>query len=177
MKICFLVPDGTGIRNYLYSRLINEFPAGTEVILWHNISENAIEEVRKLHQGVKISDEKIPVYIENLKERVLREASTYARLHWNASLVKNDTILTNWNRRRTNLKRKLLYRVAASFGRWAQNDYQKIRRIENTYTDLIHNKATLGPYLQFLKKHKPDVVFCTHQRVPWLVPEIGRAHV
>src|SRR3954468_15394999 len=114
MKICFLVPDGTGIRNYLYSRLIKELPKGTEIILWHNISENAINEVRKVHPDVKITDEKIPVYIENIKERVLREASTYARLHWNASLVKNNTILTNWNRRRANFKKKILYRVAAT---------------------------------------------------------------
>jgi hypothetical protein len=175
MKICFLVPDGTGIRNYLYSRLIKELPKGTEIILWHNISENAINEVRKVHPDVKITDEKIPVYIENIKERVLREASTYARLHWNASLVKNNTILTNWNRRRANFKKKILYRVAATFGKWAQNDYQKIRKIENHYTDLINSKETLAPYTSFLKKHKPDVVFCTHQRVPWLVPAIEAA--
>jgi hypothetical protein len=175
MKICFLVPDGTGIRNYLYSRLIKEFPEGTEIILWHNISVNPIEEVRKLHPEVKITEEKIPVYVENLIERILREASTYARLHWNARLVKNETILTNWNKRRTNLKRKLLYSLSAGLGRWAQNDYHKIRKIEDIYSSFINNKKTLEPYTRFLETHQPDVVFCTHQRVPWLVPAIEAA--
>lgn len=169
------MPDGTGIRNYLYSRLLSEFPEGTEILLWHNISEKAIEEVRKLHTHVKITEEKIPVYVENFKERVLREASAYARLCWNARQVENETILSGWKKSGNNFKRKIVYTVAETIGSWARKDYKKIRRIEKKYTSLITRASVLEPYTMLLEKYKPDVVFCTHQRVSWLVPAIEAA--
>src|SRR5579875_534509 len=108
MKLCFLVPDGTGIRNYLYSRLISEFPEDTEILLWHNIAEKAVAEVKELHPGANISEERIPVYVENFQQRVLREAATYARLQWSAQLVDNETIRAFWKKHDLNVKRKIL---------------------------------------------------------------------
>jgi len=145
MKICFLVPDGTGIRNYLYSRLISELPKGTEVVIWHNISEKAIAETKKIHPQVWITGERIPVYVEGIRERILREASTFARLHWSARLVENDTIVTNWYRPRKTIKRKLLYKAAESFGSTARNRYQRIRSMEKKYAQLIGKQETLKP--------------------------------
>jgi hypothetical protein len=39
MKICFLVPDGVGLRNYLYSKLIDEFPDEVEIMLLTVLAE------------------------------------------------------------------------------------------------------------------------------------------
>ena len=37
MKFCFLIPDGVGIRNYLYSDIIKDLTSGSnEVIIWHS---------------------------------------------------------------------------------------------------------------------------------------------
>lgn len=175
MKICFLVPDGTGIRNYLYSRLISEFPKNTEILLWHNLSEKVIDEVRMIHSGVNIIEERIPVYVENFRERILREASTYARLHWNAKTADNNTILYFWPKPQKSLKRKILFGLAEVIGGRIKNNYQKIRKMEEKHTGLISRTTTLEPYLRFLSQHKPDVVFCTHQRVPWLLPVMEAA--
>jgi hypothetical protein len=175
MKICFLVPDGTGIRNYLYSRLISELPEGTEVVIWHNVSDKAIAETKKIHPEVYITEERIPVYVENIQERILREASTFARLHWSAELVENDTIVTNWYKPRKTIKRKLLYKASEVLGFVAKNSYRRIRSMEQKYTELICKDKTLAPYIEFLERQKPDLVFCTHQRIPWLVPAIEAA--
>src|SRR4051794_38819321 len=109
MKICFIIPDGTGIRNYLYSKLVSELPQGTEILLWHNISPNAISEVKSLHNEVAVQEEKIPVYVERFRERVLREATTFARLRLSARTFDNETIVSNWYKPRKTMKRKMLF--------------------------------------------------------------------
>lgn len=168
------MPDGTGIRNYLYSRLISEFNADTEILLWHNISETAVANVRNVHPQASISEEPIAVYVENLAERVLREASTYARLKWYCKKMQNETIMFSW-RKKKNLKQKVLYRLAEFLGNLAQTSYGNIRKTEALYTRLISRPSILKPYIDILQKHRPDVLFCTHQRVPWLVPVIEAA--
>jgi hypothetical protein len=175
MKICFLVPDGTGIRNYLYSRLLSELPEGTEIVIWHNISENAIDRVRQLHPQIKFQSERIPVYVERFKERILREATTYARLRWSARKMDNDTIVSNWYKPRKTLKRKLLYTGARWLGEWIKGDYRRIQRFEARYKRYITEADVLAPYLPFYERQKPDIVFCTHQRIQWLVPAIEAA--
>ena len=61
MKILILVPDGVGIRNYLYSDLIPELRKNrAKICLYHKVSKAAIQEIEKVHQTsiehIEISD-------------------------------------------------------------------------------------------------------------------------
>jgi predicted RNA-binding protein with PUA-like domain len=47
MKMILLVPDGVGIRNYIFSSFIRNFIIdGNEVLVYHRISKSAIEEIQ-----------------------------------------------------------------------------------------------------------------------------------
>ena len=47
MKMILLVPDGVGIRNYIFSSFIRNFIIdGNEVLVYHSISKSAIEEIQ-----------------------------------------------------------------------------------------------------------------------------------
>ena len=51
MRILILVPDGVGVRNYLYSSFTsNMINAGNEVLIYHKLSESAIQEIKKVSQ-------------------------------------------------------------------------------------------------------------------------------
>ena len=44
MKICFLIPDGVGIRNYLYSDLLWILhQKGHQVVIWHALDQKVVE--------------------------------------------------------------------------------------------------------------------------------------
>ena len=67
MRLLLIVPDGVAVRNYLYSSFINELQAkGVEVVLYHQISNAAIEEVKRV-QPTLTEIKAIPHFIEKPK--------------------------------------------------------------------------------------------------------------
>ena len=60
-KIMFVVPDGTGIKNYLFSDLLKYLVSkGAEVLVYHNLHEKAIVEIKIKHQVAFESKKMIP---------------------------------------------------------------------------------------------------------------------
>lgn len=104
-KIVLIVPDGVAVRNYLYSSFINELQSKNfEVLLYHQISNAAIEEVKKVQPSLS-KIEPIPHFIEKPKARLLRESLAYARLKVNTKKLKNPTVMDFWNRNQKSLSR------------------------------------------------------------------------
>ena len=44
-KILFIIPDGVGIRNYLYSDVLRHVKEEAEIVFWSPLLEQAFEEV------------------------------------------------------------------------------------------------------------------------------------
>ena len=86
MKICFLVPDGVGLRNYLYSSLIDKFPEDAEILLLTVLPREVLDEVEKIHNR-KFSYVAMTAYNEAFKGKLLKEAITYARLRYNTRKI------------------------------------------------------------------------------------------
>lgn len=108
-RLLLIVPDGVAVRNYLYSSFITELQAkDIEVILYHQISNAAIEEVKRV-QPTLTEIKAIPYFIEKPFARLLRESLAYARLKVNTKKLKNPTVMDFWNRNQKSLKQKLLY--------------------------------------------------------------------
>ena len=108
-KICIVIPDGTGIRNYLYSDLIAALHhEKCEILLLHSISNEAIEETNRVHE-CSFKTYELPVYKETFIQKILRETVCYARLLHNSRLVNNSTILNTWKPNTKNFKKKLFY--------------------------------------------------------------------
>src|SRR5947207_1656077 len=116
MKLLLIVPDGVAVRNYLYSSFIEELESkGVEVMLYHQITDSAINEITKIQHNISLI-KKIPVFIESPKVRILRESLAYARLILNKRKMHNPTIMAFWNRNQKTLKQKILYRFAEVLG-------------------------------------------------------------
>lgn len=171
-KVVFVVPDGTGIKNYLFSKILPELIQNdVEIIVLHNLSTKAINEVKEYH-GINFIEEKLPTYIETKKQKFYRESICYARLLYNSNLVDNDTILTNWNSNFKSIK-KVFYKCIEFYGRFLSKKYNRIIAAENKYQSLIN--SNLGRELDFLNKYNPTSIFCTHQRALSAVPVIKAA--
>lgn len=167
-KIVFIVPDGVGIKNYLYSKVISHLKEKAEVAIWSTLPEEAFEEVTKLHK-TDISYFNLTLHPEGIVTRLLREATTNARLRRNAKQLNNKTILSNWRRPKNNKKLLLLYRVAEVIGNWASKKHNRILKLEHT-SKTYWSKQIIADYRRELEEIQPTHLFITHQRVASLMP-------
>ena len=175
MNIVVVVPDGVGIRNYLYSSLLKKLSEeGHDIVIWHSLSENALKEVEGLHH-IRLHSEKLPYYKESGREKFLRESIAYARLKHNTKLTNNQTIITNWAPSIRNIKLKVFYTAVEWYGMLSSR-YASILKMEERYQESVKRSQYLHRFSDFLKKHTPDVVFNTHQRAISAVPAIAAAH-
>ncbi|NMH86342.1 hypothetical protein [Flavivirga algicola] len=166
-KVIFVVPDGTGIRNYLFSEIIpNLIKQDADLVVYHALSNEAITEVEKLH-GIRLTKKNIPKYEETVLQKLLRESICYGRLIYNTELENNPTVLTNWKPKRKGLQ-KWFYKVAEFLGNRISKDYKNILRFENYYQKKLLKSISVEK--EFLQDIQPDVIFCTHQRALNAIP-------
>lgn len=168
-KILFLVPDGVGVRNYLYSntiKLLNQ--QNNNIVIGTVLPEIFIKQLKELH-SCEIGSTPIKIYIENISTRLFRESATFARLKHNAEIVNNPTILKNWNFNPNSFKQKILVKTSQIIGNWAAKKYHRIINLERKATQ-NWDKNSIEEATQLLNQIKPQKIFITHQRVAGLMP-------
>lgn len=177
MKILFLVPDGVGIRNYLYSNVINELiQKGFEIQLYHKVSQSALLELESVNKNITNNHLKMPFLIENFYLRLLRESTTYARLLLFSNILKNESIKYFWAKRPKSLKLKIFYKFCKLLGKLLSLNYGVIRFFENDYEKKIRLTSAYKITIKDLKKIKPDFILNLHQRAPITTPVILAAN-
>jgi hypothetical protein len=168
MNILFIIPDGVGIRNYLYSDLITHLKEKARLAFWSPLPKEAFDKVLSIH-NIKVDYEQISLLREPFIARLFREAATYARLHYNAKKVNNETILKNWNKINPSLRLRFLYSLAEKLGGKSSRNYDEILKLEKLGENGWSRKI-IDSYKQKLTLLKPSVIFITHQRVAGLMP-------
>ena len=175
MKMILLVPDGVGIRNYIFSSFIRNFiKDGNEVLVYHSISKSAIKEIQMNKSEIR-NFKVIPDFKEKFIARLLRESIAYARILINKKKLNNITILKFWSPSKNGFKRKILYFLAEILGVILSNSYSLILKADTLYEkEIVKNKTT-----ELIKKtlldYQPDIILNLHQRAPSTAPIISSA--
>jgi len=175
MKMILLVPDGVGIRNYIFSSFIRNFiKDGNEVLVYHSISKSAIKEIQMNKSEIR-NFKVIPDFKEKFIARLLRESIAYARILINKKKLNNITILKFWSPSKNGFKRKILYFLAEILGGILSNSYSLILKADTLYEkEIVKNKTT-----ELIKKtlldYQPDIILNLHQRAPSTAPIISSA--
>ncbi|MEO9570953.1 MAG: hypothetical protein ABJH82_05480 [Polaribacter sp.] len=162
-KICFIIQDGASIKNYLYSDIFKKIISNNfQVSLLHSISNEAIDEVEKLH-NISIESHKIPVFKESFSTVILRGIITFSRLKRNKRITNNNTILTNWNPNSKGIFRSILYKIIEFIGYIFSFKYSFILRCEKVLNNqyIKNNEA----YQKVIEQINPDIIFNTNQRL------------
>lgn len=167
-KILLLFPDGVGIRNYLYSDVVQHLKKDAVLVIWSPLPEAAFEEVKTLHD-LQFEFKQIVLQPENIVTRIFRESATFGRLMMNSTKTNNATILTNWNYHPKSLKLKFLNKISIYLGSWASKSYDRIVKLDskaqNNWSQSIINK-----YKNDLEALNFSSIFIAHQRVAALMP-------
>lgn len=163
MRIALLVPDGIGVRNYLFSNLLQEIKH-QDVIVVHNLPEVVLQTVREVHP-FPFQDKALPSIRENRLCDMLRRLVMFARLHRNAKLANNPSIARNY---------LFFYRLAPSkkLPLQALDGLAKMvaavpflfGMLERLLTILMWYSAAGKSAKEVWMNLNPDVVLCTHQR-------------
>lgn len=158
-KIGILVPDGVGVRNYLYSKVIENIEHN--IIILHNFNHTTIEYIKAATRIA--NDVSIIKYKEQVIEKFYRELIHKARLKWNANLVNNPTILNNYNPVKKKIKNQIFYFFVDFFTLFI-NSYNTILFLEKQYSKSLKKNNNYFPLEKQLSKLNLDVILCTHQR-------------
>lgn len=165
MNICFLIPDGVGIRNYLYSPIIPILrKKGAQITVWHGLDPEVLEQAEKIDGYVKLGEYSFHNHREEYFAQVLRESVGYARLVLNATLKNNPTILDNWLPKK-NFKGKVLNFFAQVLGSTLKS-FKEIEAIESLIKSRYRKSEAYRKYKEELELINPDILVCTHQRMP-----------
>ena len=164
-KAVLIFPDGVGIRNYLYSDVFKNTDA--ELILLHNF-DRATEKLISEITGIK-TFYKIPHYNESVREKFLREVICLSRLHYNAKINDNKTILSSWKINPKGVKNRIFYKLVSFFAARVKK-YSDILKLEKAYQKSIRATAFYNEISQLFNQLNPDFVFCSHQRAIQCAP-------
>ncbi len=158
-KIFIFCPDGTGIKNYLYSDVFKS--EEVDLTLFHNFDNDTLAHISaeiKLDNTIQI-----PNYKESYTEKFLRELIHLCRIKHNAKTQNNPTILKFYKRGHASKKLKIFY-GAIDLASKTIKSYNQIIKLEDRYQKALRKNPFYLKICKILEDKKPDVIFCTHQR-------------
>lgn len=168
--VLVLLPDGVGIRNYLYSSLLADLCAEHEVSIISSSAPQDVKDEINRAIGRVCRFVSFPPFSESWRAKFHRETETYARLMHNAALVSNETIMINWRPSCNSLRRKVFYSLVETCGRRISASYTAILEREERLHSEVRCSRPYHYFHRFLKDRMPDLLFCTHQRAINAVP-------
>ena len=163
------MPDGVGIRNYIYSSDFDKFDVDIKIL--HNFNPNTINDF-SLHESIKL--EQLKTYEESFQEKFYRELIHLVRLKYNAKIKTNSSILSNYMPKKNALKLKLFYAIVEFCSKFYISQGQ-IQNLEIQYQKAIRSSKVYQYYFNYFKEHQPTKLFCTHQRAVIAAPIFAAA--
>jgi hypothetical protein len=159
-----VIVDGVGYRNFVLSDFINQsLNTFDEVIIFSGLPSESLG--MQEQANVKIIE--LPVFQESGNTWIWRKAKEVAHMQ----LHKENFAGVNYNLEKnypsTKSKRalitKMIFRITSKFHseKWINRFYSnQIATFRNAYVTRL--------YIEILQKEKPDLLFFTHQRPPYL---------
>ncbi len=172
-RLLIFIPDGTGIKNYLFSDFLKLASDNFNIILAHNFNKSIHSEINISKN--KFQHVKIPEYKESFKHKFIRESLCFSRLKHNAKLKANQSIMSNWFRKYNNLTKRIFYRIVEAYGLFLGKKYCRIKKLTEYYHQNLLQSSTIYRYSKLLEETKPDLVFTTHQRALHNIPLFAAA--
>lgn len=170
MKIGFVLPDGVGVRNYLYSKLINLINKKHEIFVISTLTnKSAVQEISD-EMGCDILFHPLPKYSEKAVVKFLRESATYARLIKSREFQNNPALMNYWMPKRDSFSKGLFFNLVELVGRWASLDPRSIIKLDERQAASLRKGACYRECKTLLEEITPEVLLCTHQRAINAVP-------
>lgn len=165
LTLVLFVPDGIGVRNYLFTNFIQYLhQSGIRIILLHRLAPAVIDQVAQLHPNT-FEDVFLPDLHESRINDLLRRFCMFIRMHRNARKLHNKSIADNWFFFSTQKgSKKIIFRcMNLMAGLIAKSEWIS-DKLESLLRRRMVRSAAGKMYKSLLVQMKPDMMMCTHQR-------------
>ena len=167
MKIALLIPDGVGIRNFVFGSFLKKLKPSTEVTAFHNIPNALLEKVAP-GIGRNVEWTRLEPFEQTKLTLGLQYSLAYAQMYWADTKamqrIRNTPVRGSWRNKALHRGTKLMGRINAS--------PRRIKMLESWLCAAAVGLPAVAYYKQALQKLKPSIVFCTHQRPSSVVPVV-----
>lgn len=161
MHTLLIVPDGTGVRNYLCSSFIDEALARGPVTVWHALPPSTVAPfVARFGTAVRFLE--LPSYAEPLDARLLRQAKIFAQLAWQDDRD-GSAVVMKFLRPPRRLRPRLLRAAALVLGKRFASA-RGVAALHRWHARWALGRAPSKRWRDAVSAIDPDVVFCAHQR-------------
>ena len=165
-KIGVVIADGVGYRNFVLSEFLNEISKTySQVVIYSGLPKESYKVV-SLPDNIKVKE--LEIFTEGKKTWFYRKLKEVAHMTLHKDYYGINNNLTRGYPKK-NTKRgiltKLAYKIAGVY-----HSEKAINKYENLQFSSFKNDAITQQYLNILKEDKPDLLFFTHQRPPYLAP-------
>ncbi|MDT0676789.1 hypothetical protein [Autumnicola musiva] len=161
-----VIVDGVGYRNFILSDFITQsLDTFDEVVIFSGLPSESFE----MQEQVNVKIVELPVFKESGETwfwRKLKEVA-HMQLHKNKFAGINYNLQKNFpvTKSKRALITKIIFRLTSKF-----HSEKWIRRFYKNQVSSLKNAEVHQLYRDLLKKEKPDLLFFTHQRPPYLAP-------
>lgn len=160
MKILLLLPDGVGVRNFIYTDFIDRaIGAGHEIIAW------ADEDILSLIDDERITKISLPEdHFATKITEIRRKAWQTGMLKWWAKKFKDDIYLEYIIRQNDNTLKGNIKNLSINLQTLYYTSHKKLNRLRKKYLAGMLRLPYYQKCLEQLQTVNPDMLFCTHQR-------------
>lgn len=164
MRLALVVPDGVGVRNFMLDPFLREAVRSVDLHVLHPMFEGLVNvDCREGFEAYPLLQHR-----ESLSGAVLRHALAYGQMHWAGTRsmrhALNKPVRGSW-------RRKSLHRLSRGLGYIAASP-QGLFMLDRLHALAVRRQATVGGYRRLFEKMKLEVLLCTHQRPPQVVPAV-----
>ncbi len=168
MNSLLLVPDGVGVRNFVLGRFLAELSTLGTVHVLHRIPEARLPEYQPGYGG-KIEWHPFTPYRETPSAFGLRYSLSYAQMHWvgTSSMryhLERVPASGSWRTRGADRAARLVGRMAAS--------PTGIKVLERLHESAVGSLPAVRTWQNLFERVRPQVLFCSHQRPPVILPPV-----
>ncbi|PHR74593.1 MAG: hypothetical protein COA67_00520 [Lutibacter sp.] len=171
-KLGLVIVDGVGYRNFVLSKFLEvSSDSFDEIVIYSGLKES-VYDVSK-YSNINIVE--LEVYRENRKAEFWRKLNEIAHLFKHRSFFgMNDTL--NFTKPKGYSKRSILNRcirfIAAIF-----HSEKNMKFYQKKVYKAFSQSVVTQNFIKILTSDKPDILFFTHQRPPYIAPLVYAANV
>lgn len=163
-----VIPNGVAIRNFFCTRFLDLLLESGSVTVWHSLKAEDIDPFRH-RWDARVRWEILPAVHDRLVERVLRQAKGRAQLCWQERA--DPTVPRSKSHSPSRWRARAVETLATVIARACASPRGVI------HLDRLHQRVAAGArhieeFQAALRRWRPDVVFCAHQKSIQAVPVI-----
>jgi hypothetical protein len=168
VTVAVLLSDGVGLRNFVLGPFMRELAESTQVLALHAIDDDAVRLYAPLLPDGRVEWVPLASHHESVPSFMLRYITGEAHMYRCNTRAMRHNLQRQF---RGSWKTRVARRTARRIAKVCANE-AAIGRLAALHGKIAGSSAEVRHYRDLLLKHDVRVLFCSHQRPPFILPVV-----